>query len=98
MNPFSDILDALNRIMGFVLAHSSDLPDELKVKIGQATAQISPVDRIVHFGKAVHEHRDGLNDIAKTVGAEAIEFAGRYGWHGLESTSTDMIADLIGLA
>jgi hypothetical protein len=96
MNPFINILNALGRITEFMLNHGLDLPEEVKAAIGQGSAQISPVDRIVHFGKAMHEHRDSVSNDAKIVGAEAIEFAGRHGWHGLETASAGMIADMIG--
>ena len=97
MIPFNDIPTALTRIGGFMLDDGAGIPAEARSAIGLSAAHISPVDRIVNFGKAIHTHRESLGEAAKTIGAEAIEFAGRQGWHGMDSTSAELIADLIGV-
>lgn len=98
MNPFSDIPEALGRIASFMLEHGTTVPEAAKAKVVEAASQPSPVDRIVQFGKALYEHRESAPDVAKIIAAEALEFAGRNGWHGLDSEGAALIADLVGVA
>lgn len=96
MNPFTDIPDALRRTSAFLIASGASLPEPLQAALSTTAAQPSPVDRIVNFGKAIHEHREGLASEALTIAAEAIEFAARNGWHGLAEKAPEMIASLLG--
>lgn len=98
MNPFNDIPEALQRMSTFMIASGADLPAPVQEALSGASAQPSPVDRIVQFGKAIHEHRDSLATEVLTIAAEAIEFAARHGWHGLDADGPALITELLGAA
>lgn len=98
MTPFKDIPEALQRTSAFLIASGASLPSELQAALSAAVASPSPVDRIVQFGKAIHERREGLSVEARTIAAEAIEFAARFGWHGLASEGPGLLSDLTGEA
>ena len=91
---FSDIPDALAQIGAFLMSAGATLPHEAGAAITASAAAISPVDRIVGFGRAVHEHRADLDADAHAIGAAALAFAAQYGWHGMSIEAPAMIAEL----
>lgn len=92
MTRFTDIPDALGRIGQFMIEAS--LPLTARAAVLASNASVSPVDRIVQFGRAVHEHRAELDPDARALGAAALAFAAQNGWHGLDAEASAMIADL----
>jgi len=90
---FADIPGALAAISGFLF--SAALPEDAGAALVTAAAATSPVDRIVGFGRAVHDNRAELGGDAHAIGVAALAFAAQNGWHGLASEAPDMIADLI---
>jgi len=96
---FTDIPDALAQIGAFLFGASlpligASLPEAASAALVTAAAAVSPVDRIVGFGRAVHEHRADLDADAHAIGAAALAFAAQNGWHGLASEAPAMIAEL----
>jgi hypothetical protein len=89
---FTDIPDALVTISGFLMGAS--LPEDASAALVSAAAATSPVDRIVGFGRAVHDHRADLDADAHEIGAAALAFAAQYGWHGMSIEAPAMIAEL----
>ena len=94
MIQFNDIPGALAQIGTFLLSAGASLPQEAGAALTASAAAISPVDRIVQFGRAVHEHRADLDAGAHAIGAAALAFAAQNGWHGLASEAPAMIAEL----
>lgn len=89
---FTDIPDALVQIGAFLMGAS--LPADASAALVSAAAATSPVDRIVGFGRAVHDHRADLDADAHAIGAAALSFAAQYGWHGMSIEAPAMIAEL----
>ena len=94
MIQFTDISDALSKISAFLIeTYFSD--EAVSMALRNAAASVSPVDRIVGFGKTVHEHRETLDDDTKAIGVAALSFASQFGWHGMSSEAAPMIAELL---
>jgi hypothetical protein len=92
---FADIPGALAAISEFLFSAGTDMPEDAGAALVTAAAATSPVDRIVGFGRAVHNKRAELGGDAHAIGLAALAFAAQNGWHGLASEAPDMIADLI---
>lgn len=94
MTAFVDIPDALTQISDFMAAVGAALPESARTALAASAAAISPVDRIVQFGRAIHGHRADFDVDAHVIGIAALAFAAQYGWHGLEDDAPALIADL----
>lgn len=94
MTTFVDIPDALTQISDFMAVSGSGIAETARGPLAASSATVSPVDRIVQFGRAVHEHRADLDPEARALGAAALAFAAQNGWHGLDAEAPAMIAEL----
>lgn len=92
MTRFTDIPDALGRIGQFMIEAS--LPLNARAAVLASNAAVSPVDRIVQFGRAMHEYRSELDPDARALGAATLAFAAQNGWHGLDNEAPAMIAEM----
>lgn len=92
MATFVDISNALAQISDFMATAGAGIPEVARVPLAASIGAISPVDRIVQFGRAVHEHRAELDADARAIGIAALSFAAQYGWHGLDSEAPALIA------
>ena len=94
MPQFDDIPGALAEISTLMIRAGAGLAEAARGALAASVAAVSPVDRIVQFGRAVHEHRADLDADARAIGAAALAFAAQHGWHGLASEAPVLIAEL----
>lgn len=92
MATFVDISNALAQISDFMATAGASIAEAARAPLAASSAAISPVDRIVQFGRVVHEHRADLDTDANAIGIAALSFAAQYGWHGLDSEAPALIA------
>lgn len=83
MTPLSSLGEVLAAIDKFLILHARDLDQQSVDTLLEATAKVSPVEKIVDTGELLYAIRDTLDEDGLTLAGQAIEFATRNGWHGL---------------
>jgi hypothetical protein len=84
MMDFADgIPELFEGIQTFMMEEGAKLPDFTKQQVLAALANPSPVDRAVQFGEAIYAAKQDVSPEARRQAARAIEYANRFGWHGL---------------
>lgn len=76
-----EVIAAIDRYM---MLHGQDLDAKVQGALLEVSAKVSPVDKIVATGEVLYAVRADLDAEALTIAGQAIDFATRNGWHGLD--------------
>lgn len=84
MNLLQSMGEALPAIDRFLVLHARELDEASLAAMLEASAKVSPVDKIVGVAELLYSIRAELHPDGLTLAGQLIEFAARNGWHGLQ--------------
>ncbi|WP_298195530.1 hypothetical protein [Novosphingobium sp.] len=79
MNFLSTLSDALEASSSL----PAELPEAVQAALLDASAKVSPVDKLVEIAEVLYAARAELDEDALVIAGQVIEFCTRNGWHGL---------------